>query len=103
MKNIYKEIFEKNNIIDFSIIDSVSIILSTDKAIETYTDYYNLQNLLNKEVYMGYDEVIESLKNTKEREVRLSLFELKDNKRFIFFTNIDETHILGYLVMSLLD
>lgn len=93
---ILNEVLNKYNISeqDISYIESFGE-MSIERAIEVYTDNYNIQNMLGEIVFYGYKDLLKNLRNSKLKEVYLHDIELHNGKIIIVFTNAEQDYIVG--------
>lgn len=79
---------------DISCIENVGE-MSIKRAIEVYNDNYNIQNMLGKMVFYGYEELLNNLRASTLEEVYLYVLELSNGKIIIVFTNVEQDYIVG--------
>lgn len=93
---ILNEVLNKYNISeqDISYIENVGE-MPIERAIEVYNDNYNIQKMLGKIVFYGYEELLNSLIHSTLKEVYLYVVELSNGKIIIVFTNLGQDYLAG--------
>lgn len=93
---ILEEILNMYNIReqDISYIENIGE-MSINKAIEVYNDNYNIQNMLGKIVFYGYEKLLNNLRLCELKKVYLHYMELSNGKIIIVFTDVEQNYIIG--------